>query len=88
MFRGRDNPLIVNHEMNDGLIFMLQFGRNRVEADCASFPIPRKYIVTNLDFADCPLQERTSGTYKIRAGILDNAGSWSYTNWYAIEPDS
>src|SRR5258708_1883418 len=30
------------------------------------------------------MQEPTSGNYKIRTGLMDNSGTWTYTSWYAI----
>ncbi len=32
------------------------------------------------------LQEPTAGTYKVRAGLLDNSGAWTYTGWYTLSP--
>jgi RHS repeat-associated protein len=41
------------------------------------------YNVTTAVFK-VQLQEPSSGSYQVRAGLLDNGTSWSYTGWYPL----
>lgn len=34
------------------------------------------------------LQEASTGTFKVRAGMLDNGTTWRYTNWYSINANA
>ena len=81
MFQSSGERFIVNRQVDDGFIGMVNRVGDRVETDFARFPIPSKYVIANLDFADWFFAV-LGGDFRIRAeaktGVTSNGVSKYY----------